>query len=146
MASAATPPMIAPTTMPVRFTPVCGGGVTGGDTVIAGRDIVVDPGPVEPTGAVELGGIGVAGRDIVDDGDAAAGVAARIPVDDADEDGAAAAERIPVDESEPPAGLGGGVAGLAGGAAEAPGAGAALVADTSVVPHCTQNFALVWVS
>jgi hypothetical protein len=132
--------MIAPTIMPVRLAPVWGGGVTGGaDTVIAGRDIVVDPGPVEPTGVVELGGIGAAGRDMVDDADGAAWVAARIPVVDAGE--GAVAERMPVDESEPVAGLGGTAA--VDGATGAPGAAAAPEGDTKVVPHCTQNFAPV---
>ena len=122
--------MMAPTTIPVRLAPA-GAGVTGGDTVIAGRDIVVDPGPVEPIGLVELGGIETAGRDIVEDAegaDGAAAAAARIPV--ADAGAAPAAARMPVEESDPvaacfgeaaPGTLGGDAGGAAGAVAGARG-------------------------
>jgi hypothetical protein len=136
--------------MPVRLAPT-GGGVTGGvDTVIAGRDIVVEPGPVEPTGVVALAGIETAGRDIVDDAEGAegaAGMAGRVPVVDAGEGAAPAAARMPVEESDPVADFDGAAAGAVGGVAgEAAGAVAGPPADTNVVPHCTQNFAPVWVS
>jgi hypothetical protein len=134
--------------MPVRLAPT-GGDVTGGvDTVIAGRDIVVEPGPVEPTGVVALAGIETAGRDIVDDAEGAegaAGMAGRVPVVDAGEGAAPAAARMPVEESDPVADFG--TAGAVGGVAEeAAGAVVGPPADTNVVPHCTQNFAPVWVS
>lgn len=142
--------MMAPTTIPVRLAPAGAGVAGGGDTVIAGRDIVVDPGAVEPVGLVEFGGIETAGRDIVDDAedaDAAAGAAARIPVADAGDGAAAAAARMPVEESDPVAACFGEPApGTLGGAEGAAGAIAGPAADANVVPHCTQNFAPVWVS
>jgi hypothetical protein len=113
---------------------------------MAGRDIVVDPGPLEPTEVVELAGIGAAGRDIVDDADWAAGAPARIPVVDPDGGAAPAAERIPVDESDPVDFEGTAAGAPCGVAAGGAGAVAGAAADTNVVPHCTQNFAPVWVS
>ena len=108
--------------------------------VIAGRDIVV------PADA-GLGETPAAGRDIVDEADGAAGAAApttgRGPV--AEADAAPTAGRDPVAEADAgeagfgaliPVALAGGTApGAAEGAVPAP------AAATSVVPHCTQNFA-----
>src|ERR1700682_4816840 len=122
--------------------------------VMAGRDIVV------PADA-GLGDTPAAGRDIVDEADGAAGApttgrgpvaeadaaaptAGRDPVADADA-ATPAAGRDPVAEADAgeagfgaviPVALAGGTApGAAEGAVPAP------VAATSVVPHCTQNFA-----
>ena len=101
-----------------------GAGAPG--VVIAGRDIVV------PADA-GLGETPAAGRDIVDKADGAAGAAApttgRGPVAEADAGEAGFGAVIPV-------ALAGGTApGAAEGAVPAP------ATATSVVPHCTQNFA-----
>ena len=124
--------------------------------VIAGRDIVV------PADA-GLGETPAAGRDIVDEADGAAGATAgRDPVAEADA-AAPTAGRGPVAEADAAAPTAGrdpvaeadsGEAGfgaampvaLAGGTGAAEGAVPAPAGATSVVPHCTQNFAPGWVS
>ena len=98
-----------------------------GETVTAGRDIV-DEADGAPAGAAPT-----AGRDRVDEADGGAGAAAptagRDPVAEADAGEAGFGAVMPV------ALAGGTELGAAEGAVPAPAAG------TSVVPHCTQNFA-----
>ncbi len=116
-----------------------------GETPAAGRDMV------DEADGGEAAAVPAAGRIPVAEADAAEGVAApaagRIPVVEA-AGTAPVAERIPVEESDAgDIGFGAGLApapgALAGdtalGAAE--GAVPAPPGATSVVPHCTQNFA-----
>ena len=110
--------------------------------VIAGRDIVA------PADA-GLGETLAAGRDMVDEADGGGGAAAptagRDPVAEAE---AGAAGRDPVAEADAgEAGFGAVIpVALAGGTGAAEGAVPAPAGATSVVPHCTQNFAPGWVS
>ena len=144
-------------------------GAGGVAVVIAGRDIVV---PVD----AGLGETPAAGRDMVDEAEGTAGATAgRDPVAEADAaapkagrdpvaeaDAAPTAGRDPVAEADaaptagrdPVAEADAGEAGfgavipvaLPGGTGAAEGEAPAPAVATSVVPHCTQNFAPGWVS
>jgi hypothetical protein len=130
-------------------------GAGGVAVVIAGRDIVV-------AADAGLGETPAAGRDMVDEAEGAAGATAgRDPVAEADaaaptagRDPVAEADAAPTAGRDPVAEADAGEAGfgavmpvaLAGGTGAAEGAAPAPPVATSVVPHCTQNFAPGWVS
>jgi len=130
-------------------------GAGGVAVVIAGRDIVV---PVD----AGLGETPAAGRDMVDEAEGTAGATAgRDPVAEADaaapkagRDPVAEADAAPTAGRDPVAEADAGEAGfgavipvaLPGGTGAAEGEAPAPAVATSVVPHCTQNFAPGWVS
>jgi hypothetical protein len=128
--------IVAPADAGVGETPAAGRDMVdeadGAAGATAGRDPVAEADAAAPT----------AGRDPVAEADAAAPTAGRDPV--AEADAAPTAGRDPVAEADAgEAGFGAVIpVALAGGTGGVP----APAGATSVVPHCTQNFAPGWVS